>query len=53
MARKPARRPPRAGSNGRRPNDDIGEEMRLQLYHSQFRSGRPSSAPTTCSCRTS
>src|SRR6059036_815226 len=33
MARKPARAP----SNGRRPNDDIGEEMRLKLYHSQFR----------------
>src|SRR5213083_2035398 len=33
MARKPAR----AASNGRRPNDDIGEEMRLQLYRSQFR----------------
>ena len=36
MARKPARSPARA-SNGRRPNDDIGEEMRLKLYHSQFR----------------
>ena len=36
MARKPARTPARA-SNGRRPNDDIGEEMRLKLYHSQFR----------------
>src|SRR3982751_5608419 len=33
MARKPARAP----TNGRRPNDDIGEEMRLKLYHSQFR----------------
>src|SRR6266540_3295526 len=33
MARKPARAP----ANGRRPNDDIGEEMRLKLYHSQFR----------------
>src|SRR6188472_4817908 len=36
MARKPAR--PAAGTpatNGRRPNDDIGEEMRLKLYHSQ------------------
>src|SRR5437016_14525751 len=33
MARKPAR----AAANGRRPNDDIGEEMRLKLYHSQFR----------------
>src|SRR6266704_2531349 len=37
MARKPARPPARAASNGRRPNDDIGEEMRLQLYRSQFR----------------
>src|SRR5881227_4183597 len=36
MARKPAR-PPARVSNGRRPNDDIGEEMRLKLYHSQFR----------------
>ena len=36
MARKPARPPARA-SNGRRPNDDIGEETRLKLYHSQFR----------------
>src|SRR6187401_9015 len=34
MARKPARAP---ASNGRRPNDDIGEETRLKLYHSQFR----------------
>ena len=34
MARKPARAP---APNGRRPNDDIGEEMRLKLYHSQFR----------------
>ena len=33
MSRKPGRAP----SNGRRPNDDIGEEMRLKLYHSQFR----------------
>src|SRR3954462_9206820 len=33
MARKPARAP----TNGRRPNDDIGEEMRLKLYRSQFR----------------
>ena len=33
MARKPARAP----ANGRRPNDDIGEETRLKLYHSQFR----------------
>src|SRR5881398_463157 len=33
MARKPARAP----TNGRRPNDEIGEEMRLKLYHSQFR----------------
>src|SRR2546423_4643394 len=33
MARKPARTP----VNGRRPNDDIGEETRLKLYHSQFR----------------
>src|SRR3954466_236211 len=33
MARKPARAP----TNGRRPNDDIGEAMRLKLYHSQFR----------------
>src|SRR3954466_8027522 len=33
MARKSARAP----TNGRRPNDDIGEEMRLKLYHSQFR----------------
>src|SRR5467141_2675944 len=33
MARKPARAP----ANGRRPNDDIGEEMRLKLYRSQFR----------------
>src|SRR6266567_1610423 len=33
MARKPARAP----TNGRRPNDDIGEEMRLKLYHTQFR----------------
>ncbi len=30
MARKPAR-----ASNGRRPNDDIGEEMRLRLYRTQ------------------
>src|SRR5437764_10733632 len=38
MARKPARPPARApASNGRRPNDDIGEETRLKLYHSQFR----------------
>src|SRR5437764_3949594 len=38
MARKPARRAARApASNGCRPNDDIGEEMRLKLYHSQFR----------------
>src|SRR6266480_4283213 len=37
MARKPARPPARAPTNGRRPNDDIGEEMRLKLYHSQFR----------------
>src|ERR1700740_2854177 len=38
MARKPARSAARApASNGRRPNDDIGEEMRLKLYHSQFR----------------
>ena len=38
MARKPARPAARApASNGRRPNDDIGEEMRLKLYHSQFR----------------
>jgi pyruvate dehydrogenase E1 component alpha subunit len=41
--------PARAASNGRRPNDDIGEETRLKLYHSQFGCGRPSSAPTTCS----
>src|SRR3979490_594929 len=34
MARKPAKAP---ASNGRRPNDDIGEEMRLTLYRSQFR----------------
>src|SRR5437763_2600963 len=33
MARKVARAP----TNGRRPNDDIGEEKRLELYHSQFR----------------
>src|SRR5438477_3174390 len=32
MARKPARAP----ANGRRPNDDIGEEMRLKLYRSQL-----------------
>src|SRR6478672_6622845 len=38
MARKPARPPARAAAtNGRRPNDDIGEETRLKLYHSQFR----------------
>src|ERR1700742_2953134 len=38
MARKPARPAARApATNGRRPNDDIGEEMRLKLYHSQFR----------------
>src|SRR6267143_1787225 len=38
MARKPARPAARApASNGRRPNDDIGEETRLKLYHSQFR----------------
>src|SRR5260370_19257970 len=37
MARKPARAP----TNGRRPNDDIGEEMRLKLYHSQFRLRQP------------
>jgi pyruvate dehydrogenase E1 component alpha subunit len=38
MARKPARPPARtAATNGRRPNDDIGEETRLKLYHSQFR----------------
>src|SRR5919205_1738944 len=37
MARKPAHPAPRAtATNGRRPNDDIGEEMRLKLYHSQF-----------------
>src|SRR5213075_722058 len=37
MARKPARPPARAAaSNGRRPNDDIGEETRLKLYHSQY-----------------
>jgi acetoin:2,6-dichlorophenolindophenol oxidoreductase subunit alpha len=30
MARKPAR-----ASNGRRPNDDIGEDMRLRLYRTQ------------------
>src|SRR3982750_1129963 len=34
MARKPARPPARA-SNGRRPNDDIGEEMRLKLFETQ------------------
>src|SRR3954447_11075665 len=33
MARKPARAP----ANGQRRNDDIGEEMRLSLYRSQFR----------------
>src|SRR5438067_11118399 len=33
MARKPARAP----TNGRRRTDDIGEEMRLKPYHSQFR----------------
>src|SRR2546423_2015464 len=33
MARKPARAP----TNGRRPNVDIGDEMRLKLYLSQFR----------------
>ena len=34
-------------------NDDIGEEMRLALYRIAGRAcGRPSSAPTTCSCRT-
>src|SRR6478735_9664158 len=32
-----ARKPRAPASNGRRPNDDIGEEMRLELYHSQFR----------------
>src|SRR6188472_2161023 len=38
MARKPARPAARApASNGRRPNDDIGEEMRLALYRSQVR----------------
>src|SRR5919205_2209106 len=38
MARKPAHPAPRAtATNGRRPNDDIGEETRLKLYHSQFR----------------
>ena len=38
MARKPPRAATRApATNGRRPNDDIGEEMRLKLYHSQFR----------------
>src|SRR3977135_1626425 len=31
------RNPARAPVNGRRPNDDIGEETRLKLYHSQFR----------------
>src|SRR3954467_4370875 len=33
MARKPAKAP----ANGQRRNDDIGEEMRLSLYRSQFR----------------
>src|SRR5258708_7786152 len=33
MARKPAKAP----ANGQRRNDDIGEEMRLPLYPSQFR----------------
>src|SRR6201991_197507 len=33
MARKPARAP---ASNGRRPNDDIGEETRLRLFRKQF-----------------
>jgi TPP-dependent pyruvate/acetoin dehydrogenase alpha subunit len=37
MARKPARPAARAPVSGRRPNDDIGEAMRLKLYHSQFR----------------
>src|SRR3979490_1313471 len=32
MARKPAKAP---ASNGRRPNDDIGEKKRLELYRSQ------------------
>src|SRR3979490_2548937 len=34
MARKPAKAP---ASNGRRPNDDIGEKKRLELYRSQVR----------------
>ena len=33
-------------------NDDIGEDKRLELYRTQVRSVRRSSAPSTCSCRT-
>ena len=34
-------------------NDDIGEEMRLRAVpHRSSSCARPSSAPTTCSCRT-
>ena len=32
-------------------NDDIGEETRLNCIARRSCSGRPSSAPSTCSCK--